>query len=80
MDSSSEMVLLRHNLRKYIHKKFLLSNPRKFPPSKLIHYTVYGSHFIHNKLTCIYKLHRDHYLCIVRVIIYVVLNTNINIP
>ena len=31
------------NPQKYIHEKFLLSNPRKFPPSKLIRYTVVNS-------------------------------------
>ena len=32
--------LFSYNPREYIHKKFLLSNPRKLLPSKLIRYTV----------------------------------------
>ena len=32
--------IFSYNPQKYIHKQFLLSNPRKSPPSKLICYTV----------------------------------------
>ena len=32
--------LFSYNPQKYIHEKFLLFNPQKFPTSKLIHYTV----------------------------------------
>ena len=47
--------LFSYNPRKYIREKFLPSNPRKIPPSKLIHYTVYSQCIkCNNQLAVIY--------------------------
>ena len=38
--------LFSYNPQKYIREKFILSDPQKFPPLKLIHYTVFDSNIL----------------------------------